>query len=234
MKIQKLKQAYFGDVATQYDAKRAGSKWQGEQEAVRGLLGRLRETLGDYSLLDIPVGTGRFLEFYREFGVAATGLDVSGDMLAEAEKKASALACPIRLELGNVLDLRARAGGFDVALCIRLANWLDADCLAKALVELSRTARRFVVFGVRVYPEAERSWPRALVQGLRERVRRLKGNQIAIHREKTVQDAFAAAGLAVRDEREIERGAEGSRYAIFLLEKKAPEQLAGTGTSLPT
>ena len=46
-----------------------------------------------------------------------------------------------------------------------------------------------------------------------------RGNQIAIHREKTVQDAFAAAGLAVQDEREIERGAEGSRYAIYWLEK---------------
>lgn len=227
MKIHKLKQVYFGDVAAQYDAKRQGSKWQGEQEAVQRLLGRIREMIGNYSLLDIPVGTGRFLEFYREFGVAATGLDVSGDMLAEAGKKAAALSYPVQLEEGNILDLREKSAGFDVALCIRLANWLDADCLAKALVELSRTARRFVVFGVRVYPEAERTWPRALVQGLRERVRRLKGNQIAIHREKTVQDAFAAAGLAVRDEREIERGAEGSRYAVYLLEKTAPEKPAG-------
>ena len=221
MKIQKLKQAYFGDVATRYDALRAGSKWQAEQETIRELLGRLRETLGDYTLLDIPVGTGRFLEFYREFGVAATGLDVSGDMLAEAGKKAAALGYPARLELGNVLDLRDRAGGFDVALCIRLSNWLDADCLAKALGELSRTARRFVVFGVRTYPEKERTLPRALVQRLRELARRLKGNQIAIHREKTVLDAFAAAGLAVRDEREIERGSEGSRYAVYWLEKTA-------------
>lgn len=84
MKIQKLKQAYFGDVAARYDANRAGAKWRAEQEAVREFLGRIRETLGDYSLVDIPVGTGRFLEFYREFDVAATGLDVSGDMLAEA------------------------------------------------------------------------------------------------------------------------------------------------------
>ncbi len=142
-------------------------------------------------------------------------------MLAEAEKKAAALAYPIQLELGNVLDLRDRASGFDVALCIRLSNWLDADCLAKALGELSRAARRFVMFGVRVYPEAGRTLPRALVQGLRELKRRLKGNRIAIHREKTVQDAFAAAGLTVRDEREIERGAEGSRYAIYFLEKAA-------------
>lgn len=228
MKIQKLKQAYFGDVATRYDAIRAGSKWQGEQEAIREFLGRLRETLGDFSLLDIPVGTGRFLEFYREFGVAATGLDVSGDMLAEAEKKAAALSYPVKLELGNVLDLRDKAAGFDVVLCIRLSNWLDAACLAQAIGELSRTARRFVVFGVRVYPEAERTFPRALVQGLREQVRRLKGTQIGIHREKTVQDALAAAGLTVRDEQEVERGAEGSRYAIYLLEKTAPVAPAGT------
>jgi ubiquinone/menaquinone biosynthesis C-methylase UbiE len=219
MKIQKLKQAYFGDVAARYDANRAGAKWRAEQEAVREFLGRIRETLENYSLVDIPVGTGRFLEFYREFDVAATGLDVSGDMLAEAGKKAAALGYPVKLELGNILDLEDKAGGFDVALCIRLSNWLDADCLAQALVELSRTARRFVVFGVRVYPEAERTLPRALVQWLRERKRRLKGNQITIHREKSVQNAFAAAGLAVRAEREIERGAEGSRYAVYWLEK---------------
>lgn len=133
MKIQKLKQAYFGDVAARYDANRAGAKWRAEQEAVREFLGRIRETLGGYSLVDIPVGTGRFLEFYREFDVAATGLDVSGDMLAEAGKKAAALGYPVKLELGNILDLEDKAGGFDVALCIRLSNWLDADCLAQAL-----------------------------------------------------------------------------------------------------
>ena len=221
MKIQKLKQAYFGDVATRYDAIRAGSKWQAEQEAIQGLLSRIRETLGNYSLLDIPVGTGRFLEFYRDGGVAATGLDVSGDMLAEAGKKAAALDYPVKLELGNVLDLRDRIAGFDVTLCIRLSNWLDAGCLAQAIGELSRAARRFVVFGVRTYPEKERTAGRAWVQGLRELARRLKGNRIAIHREKTVLAAFAAAGLAIRDEREIERGAEGSRYAIYWLEKTA-------------
>ena len=219
MKIQKLKQVYYGAKATNYDATRMGAKWQAEQEAVHQFLKRIHEIQGGYSILDIPVGTGRFLEFYQEHEAIAEGVDVSSDMLAEAKKKAAELQYPVKLEIGNVFDLREKSAGFDVVLCIRLANWLDIGSLMQAIRQLSQASRRFIVFGVRVYQESERTAKSALVHWLREQVRRLKGNKITIHCEKRVQQALATVGLAVRDEQEIDRGPEGSCYAIYLLEK---------------
>lgn len=223
MQIQKLKQVYFGNVASTYDANRIGPKWMAEQEAVCRFLNHVHGVQGTYSVLDVPVGTGRFLDFYKGHSAVAEGIDISEDMLSEARRKAEGLQMSMVLSIGNILDLREKFRGVDLVVCIRLANWLDAHCLLAALEQLCQVARRFVILGIRIYPEASNYKPwRLLVQWLRERVRRLKRNKITIHREKTVMQWLTSHGLVVLDQQLIERGAEGSLYSIYLLEKATP------------
>lgn len=94
------------------------------------------------SLLDLPVGTGRFFRHY--IGVQSlTGVDISETMLAEAKQKLPLLPkdIPVRLEQGDVLGLRFGEAEFEVAVVWRLLHLLPAETLRQAIGELCRVTR---------------------------------------------------------------------------------------------
>lgn len=135
---------YHGEVASGYDAKREDSdKWKNEQAIMERWLGELRPE----SVVDVPVGTGRFLPLYRDLGVKnVLGIDLSEDMLREASQKASDGQY---LRIGDARDLGV-IGQYDVAVCCRLMRWLETNEMQlKVISELCRVARRAVVFNVR-------------------------------------------------------------------------------------
>src|SRR3990167_6389150 len=79
---------YHGPVAENYDAKREETpKWQAEQRIVEDMLSDLPS--GSW-VLDCPVGTGRFLQFYAGKGFIVRAMDLSSDMLDKARKKGNA------------------------------------------------------------------------------------------------------------------------------------------------
>ena len=39
------------------------------------------------SIIDIPIGTGRFLEFYKKYTFDIYGVDISADMLKKTKEK---------------------------------------------------------------------------------------------------------------------------------------------------
>jgi len=73
---------YLGYKATKYDQKRSRkAATQRDQVAVETYLAKLAP--GE-SVLDIPAGTGRFIEFCIRQGFIYTGVDISPDMLQVA------------------------------------------------------------------------------------------------------------------------------------------------------
>lgn len=145
MGVEKVsKRRYRGKGATGYDAKREGSnKWKMEDVGVRELLPPDVE-----SVLDVPVGTGRFASLYSERGLTVTGLDTSPDMLREAYKKGLST-----LRLGDIRYMPFKDGAFDVAVCIRLFAWLEPEVVQQSLKELARVARVLIV-NIRTNEEA--------------------------------------------------------------------------------
>lgn len=138
---------YHGDVAEGYDKKRLSQmKFHNEQAIITSMLADL--SFGA-SILDVPVGTGRFISTYLENGFNVIGMDLSEDMLAEARKKAGS-AENIALKQGSVLDLPFGDRSFDVALMIRLTRWLSPEECVTAIHELTRVAKRRVIFTARV------------------------------------------------------------------------------------
>ena len=137
--------AYTGRKARDYEAKRASTnKWQLENEAVAALLPSHACTV-----LDVPVGTGRFAPLYRYRRMTIVGVDVSLDMLDEARAKGLE-----DLRWGDIRDLKFDNDTFDFAVCIRLANWLTPEDLSRALAEMARVAHS-VIIGIRLRPVAE-------------------------------------------------------------------------------
>lgn len=137
---------YHGAVAAGYDAKRQlSAKWQAEQRIIQDMLGDLPERT---VVLDVPVGTGRFLEFYRDRGFECWGVDTSRDMLALAARKPHG---KLRLGLGDVRNLHPIPDkAVDVAVMVRMSRWLEPSDFAKALRELQRVARQRIIFTARV------------------------------------------------------------------------------------
>lgn len=138
---------YHGSVAEEYDDKREDSvKWQMEDVIVTSWLNELAPE----SVLDVPVGTGRFIPLYEELGIEhVIGLDISEDMLRKAAEKNVSAKSAVYLRIGDARDLGA-IGEFDVALCCRLMRWLETnETQIKVLSELMRVATKAVIFNAR-------------------------------------------------------------------------------------
>lgn len=150
MGADRVARRYRGKGATNYDAKRAyKEKWRLENEGVELLL-RFPMDLHDEherTLLDVPVGTGRFQYLYEREGIKATGIDTSKDMLEEARKKGMA-----ELRKGDIRKLPFPDDSFDVALCMRLFPWFEPQEVAQSLKELARVVRVLIV-GIRTNPD---------------------------------------------------------------------------------
>jgi ubiquinone/menaquinone biosynthesis C-methylase UbiE len=137
---------YHGEVADGYDAKREEQpKWHEENRIVREMLSDLPSGT---SVVDVPVGTGRFIPLYEELGFHVHGLDISDDMLRKAAEKAKADTTYLRL--GDARSIDAPDGSYDVAMCIRLMRWLETkETQLRVISELIRVSRKRVIFNVR-------------------------------------------------------------------------------------
>jgi SAM-dependent methyltransferase len=133
---------YRGRTALHYEARRAGQgRWRREHEAVAAWLP------SSGSVLDVPVGTGRFIPLYRERGLRFTGLDVSYEMVALAEKKLR------RDDAGSVSVgdvFRLPPARHDFVVCVRLLHLISWEETRVAMRGICTIARAGVILTVRL------------------------------------------------------------------------------------
>jgi ubiquinone/menaquinone biosynthesis C-methylase UbiE len=155
---------YDRQIAGTYEADReVEAHWSHEEEFVQRYL-RSKQI---ESLLDLPVGTGRFFRHYH--GVAnIVGVDVSEEMLAKAREKLSLLPRSSNVELlkGDVFALPFADDQFEVTIVWRLLHLIPPTLLPKAIAELTRVTRAELT--VQTYVPANR-----LKDKIRRRARRL-------------------------------------------------------------
>lgn len=134
---------YDWSVAKNYERDRnVEAHWWHEDQFIKSHLGPRQIN----SLLDLPVGTGRFVRHYT--GVSnLVGVDISEEMLKEARKKLTMLSpqTTARFEYGDIFALRFADATFDVTIVWRLFHLLPPDLLAKAVKELCRVTCKEIV-----------------------------------------------------------------------------------------
>lgn len=188
------RKTYRGAKADTYDRDRVReSKWQRENDAVKEFLLSGGGGVGSMTLLDIPVGTGRFLKLYRELGIKAIGMDVSEDMMRQARVKDP----EADIRYGDIFDIPLQDNSVEVAVCIRLLNLITEDEMVRAVKELGRVARDAIIVSIRTGSECHRkrrSWT---------------------HREGVWQEVVSGIGMHVV----AERAAKGRDYRVVLLER---------------
>lgn len=141
---------YHGRKAETYEAVRTKQRrWDEENEAVRRFLNQLRPR----SVLDVPVGTGRYLDLYRVLKVTRViGVDVSQEMLDQAAVKAKRVARLggpiIVLKRKDIRDLTL--DNVDVSVCVRFLDLIDERAMRQVMKKLMATSRRAIVCTIRL------------------------------------------------------------------------------------
>ena len=128
--------AYTHDIASSYENdRRVEEHWRKEQCYAEKLI----QAMPDGSrVLDLPVGTGRFIEYYQAKDIQVVGIDISESMLLEAGKKVASSSIKLGLGDARVLDYPDNAFGY--VLCWRLLHLLPPDILREVVCELARVA----------------------------------------------------------------------------------------------
>jgi ubiquinone/menaquinone biosynthesis C-methylase UbiE len=229
MDFDNLSKRYYGGKAKGYDSARESStQWANEQAAVETLLAALPKGL---TIVDVPVGTARFAEFYRARGDAVTGVDVSTDMLRAAGEKAAKTGLAMQLKAGDIRALDAPDGTYDVAMCIRFLNWIDLAGVRTAMLELKRVSRKHLIVGIRHFVPAGEiglASPAGLSRFSRQFLRKVKSGligskrpKILVHEKSGVEQVLRDCGLKVVRSICVDSSRNGTDYFIYLLEKPA-------------
>lgn len=146
---------YDSEVAKGYDSSREiQTHWRREDEFIQNYLKGKKID----SLLDLPVGTGRFFRHFNNVS-KITGVDISEEMLNEARKKLTFLPkeTTVLLERGDVFNLRFADAEFDLVIVFRLLHLIPEDMLLNAIKELCRVTRGKLI--VQVYgPQMLPTW----------------------------------------------------------------------------
>ena len=132
-----LAAAYFASVASDWDQMRHLHVADEDVEQA------MREVVADVAiadLLDVGTGTGRILELFAPHVVRATGIDLSGEMLAIARSHLDTphtRHCVVRR--GSAYDLDTPDASVDVSVLHHVLHFLDDP--AAAIAEASRVLR---------------------------------------------------------------------------------------------
>lgn len=129
--VESLRKKYLGKTAAQYDKKReVKSVWKNEQMAVEHML----DGATGASVLDAPVGTGRFLNFYANQSMIVTGVDSSDDMLEVARSKIPQWYDEILLLKGDIFNPPLfPSARFDFGVCTRFIHHLHPEDMQRAI-----------------------------------------------------------------------------------------------------
>jgi len=231
--VDYLKEYYEGSAVADYDRKReTHPAWLAEQEALSVFLRAAALPAGSL-VLDIPVGTGRFLETYAAQGFRVLGIDISPDMVAASRRRCAAVGLrDATFELGDATRLACADKRVDLAVSVRFLNHLELGAVRSVVAELARVSRRFLIVHVRIARPAADGFTIAAAAGaLRNLWGRLetlaapiyKRKKVAdtattLHAESAIHEIFVRAGLRILDQRAVrQRPYQGFDARMYLL-----------------
>jgi ubiquinone/menaquinone biosynthesis C-methylase UbiE len=139
---------YRGKMASGYEAKRKKQqRWALENETVARML---KENLKRHdSVMDVPVGTGRFFDVYKQMSLKVCGIDSSEEMLRLARKK----SYRAELEVGDARCLEYHDRSYTAVVCVRFLDLIDEKAMRQVVEQITRVADRMIVCTIRLGPK---------------------------------------------------------------------------------
>lgn len=165
------------------------------------------------TVLDLACGTGRMSEFLAARGYKMTCGDVSEEMLGVAKRRLSQAGfTDVTFLQLDIYGTGQADGSHDCVSAFRLFQHLTSEQRAKALREMARVSRRFVLVNV-MYTSA--------YYGLVTRLRRALGRYTTRYTssQSQIDQELDYAGLKIAKSAFTQPGFNGNR--VLLLEKNA-------------
>lgn len=145
MKAPKVKgDTYYGKVAQNYETRRRKQGWWAvEQDEMKHLLDGLPKGL---KVLDVPFGTGRFVNFYVEREFDISGLDASIEMVSQAATEVGENFQKCTIRVGSAMELPFDDEAFDLLVSTRfLRDIITFADARKALAEFNRVTSKYAI-----------------------------------------------------------------------------------------
>lgn len=228
--MENANKAYRGALAQNYEKDRIVELiWEKEQNFIAQHINKLDR---GGSILDVPVGTGRFINLYLNHGMSVFGIDISEDMLVEVRKKFGNTQ-NIKLERGDATYLSHGDSSVDYIICWRLVHLLPKVALAKMIFEFARVARKEII--IQTYEQRRIESRRSLVFKIHSTLSAIIKMLIArrknecktpwahiqnfVHSDSEMLHLFSRCGLFVKETFVIEDAANRERIYVV---KKSP------------
>src|SRR5690554_810305 len=128
---------YGKRASEKYDRKRMVKPWWDEQPAI------IESLLIGRTVLDAPVGTGRFMDCYK--GRDVTGMDISTHMLQKARDRGWE-----SLFQGDIQSMAFPDNHFDCIVSIHYLMHLEPDDFIQAASEMKRVASKAIICDIKV------------------------------------------------------------------------------------
>jgi len=200
---------YYGEVAKDYLKIRLQQEsWHLEQDIIRELL---KEAPYGARVLDVPFGTGRFVDMYLDKGMSIYGVDISQDMLRAARDALGPSYDRCNIYVGSAESLPYASDFFDLVVCFRFFGLISMDMANKVLAEIRRVTSDKAIIRVPVRKEAA-----GAVLALKPHDR-LHGKLL----ESQIVAMFSASGFSVSATKFITDTDEIS-YRVYVLTKNGP------------
>jgi ubiquinone/menaquinone biosynthesis C-methylase UbiE len=205
-------------VAEQYDERRFTSLGgriydRMEKRAITTCLDDAEHIAPIETVLELACGTGRISEFLATRRYRLTCGDISDEMLRMAQARlTSAGAVNVAFSKLDIYDINQANASFDCVTAFRLFQHLTSEQRAKALREMARVSRRFILVNV-MYTSAYYGVVRSIRRALGRYTTRYTSSQDETDRE------LAYAGLRIVKSIFTQPAFNGNR--VLLLEKSA-------------
>ena len=149
---------YHADNAYDYDKLRISTNfWIVEQEAMTSDVRRYIQP--EKKILDLPVGTGRFLELYTQKCLEVTGVDLSAEMLEKCADKGREFPGSLSLIQSASYPLPFEDLSFDYSVSFRfLQSIISMDDVRKTLEELKRVTNVYLILELGYRDEGVFRW----------------------------------------------------------------------------
>jgi ubiquinone/menaquinone biosynthesis C-methylase UbiE len=140
---------YHDGVASGYDERRRSHPtWRWEDDHVRRFVASLP---GRIEVLDVPVGTGRYVPIFLEAGWSVHGCDISADMLTAAEQQLGDDFARCHMITAPAEAMPLDDASIDVIVSGRFIQWLpDLEAVDRVIAELARVGRGELFLQLRI------------------------------------------------------------------------------------
>ncbi len=193
---------YTGGKAAKYEESRKNNpKWQFEDECLINTLKKLNDV---YTIVDAPVGTGRFVLFYHDINpnYKLYGVDYSKDMLRLAQEKIN--STNIEFVKHDIINSHLNLT-VDLVVCYRFLNLLNWDDACRAIVNLLSASKKYALLSIRLVDKKYKG-------------QKFIENKIYLHSEEDFFDLINAKGFNVNNIFDFTDKREGN-YKVVLCER---------------